>query len=100
MSKLEIVETLKSGQPVDHYKEHGNSMLPILKSGQPVRLDPVIGIDLKVDAIVFCKVKGNYYTHKIKKIRGDQYQIGNNHGHINGWVSRNSIYGIVTKIYD
>ncbi|MBC8922627.1 phage repressor protein, partial [Escherichia coli] len=47
----------------------------------------------------FCKVRGSFFTHKISKIRGKQYQISNNHKHVNGWITRNSIYGIVTKIW-
>src|SRR3954467_15297501 len=100
MSKQDIVNLLLSGVAIERYKEKGNSMLPIISSGQPVRLEPVIDRILKVNDIVFCKVKGNFYTHKITKIRGQQYQISNNKGHVNGWITRNGIYGIVTEIYD
>lgn len=99
MNKQDIINTLKNGQIIDRYKESGNSMLPIIKSGQPVRLEPIKNIELKIDDIVFCKVRGNYCTHKITKIRGKQYQISNNHGYVNGWITKNSIYGIVTKIH-
>lgn len=78
MSKQDIVNILLSGVTIERYKEHGNSMLPIISSGQPVRLEPIQNRELKVDDIVFCKVKGNFYTHKITKIRGKQYQINNN----------------------
>jgi len=100
VSKLEIVQTLQFGNIIDRYKEKGNSMLPLIYSGQPVRLEPIEGVDLKKDDIVFCRVKGNYYMHLITKIQGYQYQISNNHGYVNGWITRNSIFGIVTKIYD
>ena len=54
---------------------------------------------LKKDDIVFCKVKGHYYLHKISAIKnGVRYQISNNHGHVNGTISKNMIFGIVTKI--
>lgn len=100
MTKLEIALTLLSGGTIDRYKESGNSMLPLIKSGQPVKLEPVKYVTLNVGDVVFCKVKGNYYTHKILKIKGFQYLIGNNRGHPNGWITKNSIYGIVTEIYD
>lgn len=74
-------------------------MLPLIKSMQPVRLEPIGTRELKVNDIVFCKVRGSFFTHKISKIRGKQYQISNNHKHVNGWITRNSIYGIVTKIW-
>ena len=36
--------------------------------------------------IVFCKVKGRYYTHLVRA-KGDRgVLIGNNHGKINGWT--------------
>lgn len=97
---MDVVAILRSGKTVERYKEAGNSMLPILKSNQPVTLEPIGDRELKVGDIVFCKVGGGFYTHKISKIRGSQYQISNNHHFVNGWVSRNSIYGIVTRIWE
>lgn len=104
MSKASMIASLLlEGKTIEKYKEAGNSMLPILKSNQPVTLVPVSDIDLKENDIVFCKVKGNYYTHKITGIKKQKdnikYQISNNHGFINGWVKKENIYGIVTKIW-
>lgn len=78
----------------------GQSMTPILKSGQPVIADPVKeDTTLKKGDIVFCKVNGHFYLHKILAVKNkNTYQIGNNHGRVNGWISRNSIYGKVSKI--
>lgn len=103
MSKASyFAELLKSGKTIDKYKEGGNSMLPIIKSNQPVTLSPNV-INLKVNDIVFCKVKGNYYTHKIKAIKNvndkQMYLISNNRGKENGWISKSNIFGIVTKIW-
>ena len=77
----------------------GQSMTPILKSGQPVLVEPVTEeTKLSKGDVVFTKVNGHYYLHKIISIRNDKsYQIGNNHGHINGWVSRSTIYGKMVK---
>lgn len=77
----------------------GNSMTPILKSRQAVMCDPVTEeTDLKKRDIVLCKVNGYYYLHLIWSIKGDQYLIGNNHGHANGWITRKNIFGKVTEI--
>ena len=78
----------------------GQSMTPILKSGQPVICKPVTEeTELKKNDIVLCKVKGKYYLHKISAIKnGVSYQISNNHGHVNGTIGRSSIYGIVVEI--
>ena len=50
--------------------------------------------------IVFCRVSGRYVTHLIHAIRGKQYQIGNNRGYMNGWVTREKIFGKVVKVWD
>ncbi len=78
---------------------YGQSMTPILKSGQPVICEPVTeDTPLNKNDIVLVKVNGHFYLHKITAIKnGNTYQISNNHGHVNGWVSRNQIFGIVTK---
>lgn len=78
----------------------GQSMTPILKSGQPVICESVTDdTELKKNDIVLCKVKGKYYLHKISAIKnGVGYQISNNHGHVNGTISRNNIYGKVVEI--
>ncbi|MFS4448005.1 hypothetical protein [Maribacter sp. 2307UL18-2] len=78
-------------------KEPGNSMLPLLKSKQPVRLAPISWEDCEVGDIVFCKVRGNVFTHLVKgKSDKRGLLIGNNHGRINGWTK--NVYGKVIEI--
>ena len=79
---------------------YGNSMTPILLSGQAVICEPVTEeIELKKKDIVLCKVNGHHYLHLIHAIRnGKTFLIGNNHGHMNGWVSKSKIYGVVREI--
>lgn len=77
--------------------EKGNSMTPLIQSGQDHKLAPAKWEDVNVGDIVYCKVKGKYYTHLVKaknKERG--CQIGNNHGYINGWTKQ--VYGKVVEI--
>lgn len=78
---------------------YGQSMVPLLKSGQSVICEPVNSLTkLKKNNIVMCKVNGHYYLHKIVAIRpGDRFVIGNNHGHINGTIGRNNIFGLVVE---
>lgn len=92
-------EHLKNGE-ICKVVGFGQSMSPILKSGQPVICIPVIKeTKLKKNDIVLCKVKGKYYLHKISAIKnGVSYQISNNHGHVNGTIGRNNIYGVVVEI--
>jgi hypothetical protein len=59
---------------------------------------PVIEAAIARGAIVLCKVGGAEYLHLIKAIQGERFQIGNNRGRVNGWVSAGSIFGECVKI--
>ena len=98
MSKKEIIEALLSGESIKGYKEGGNSMTPLIKSRQPVNIDPVDTSKLSKGDIVLVKVNGNIYTHKVTALSKGQVQIGNNHGGINGWTDLSNVYGIVTEV--
>ena len=90
------VEKLLAGETIIS-REPGNSMTPILKSRQPVRIAPATVEDVDVGDIVYCKVKGNHYTHLVKaKNRRRGCLIGNNHGHVNGWTKK--VFGKVIEI--
>ena len=47
-------------------REPGNSMLPKIKSRQPVKLLPATWDTVSKGDIVYCKVHGSYYTHIAK----------------------------------
>ncbi len=69
-----------------------------IKSGQLCTVEPVDASTVQVGDIVLCKVNGREYLHLVKAIQGPRFQIGNNHGRINGWVSANAIFGRCVKI--
>lgn len=83
------IEILKLGACVS-FRPRGNSMKPLINSGDLVGVEPLSGALNKGD-IVLCKVNGRQYLHLVKAIKGSEYLIGNNHGGINGWTS--GIYG-------
>jgi hypothetical protein len=68
-----------------------------IESGQLCTVVPATD-ELKVGDVVLCKVNGQQYLHLIKAVQGGRYQIGNNRGRVNGWVSRNSIYGKCVRV--
>lgn len=69
-----------------------------IESGQLCTVVPVDEADLEKGDIVLCKVNGNEYLHLIKAIQGKRFQISNNIGRINGWITFHSIYGKLMKV--
>lgn len=90
------IAKLQKGETVS-FRPRGNSMKPKINSGDLVTVSPEIGT-LAVGDMVLCKVKGSHYVHLVKAIDGERFQIGNNRGGINGWISKNGIYGKVTQV--
>jgi len=93
------IEKLKKGEKVQ-FRPRGNSMKGKVNSGQLVTVEPMQNYTPKIGDVVLCKVNGNQYLHLIKAIQGERYQIGNNIGRINGWIGRNSIFGICIDVQD
>ena len=90
------IAKLQNGEIVA-FRPRGGSMSPKIRSGQLCTVEPHDG-ELCSGDIVLCKVRGSEYLHLIKAIQGNRYQIGNNHGRINGWINRNSIYGRLVRV--
>jgi hypothetical protein len=89
---------LEAGEVVA-FRPRGASMSGKIESAQLCTVEPVTdAATLSVGDIVLCKVKGNEYLHLIKAISGARFQIGNNRGFINGWISANAIFGRCSKI--
>jgi phage repressor protein C with HTH and peptisase S24 domain len=90
------IDKLKQGETVE-FRPRGNSMSGIIESGQLCTVVPVSS-DLKKGDVVLCRVGRAQYLHLIKSIRGNRYQIGNNKGHINGWIGIDNIYGVLIGV--
>ncbi len=86
------IARLREGETVS-FRPRGNSMSGKIESGQLCTVMPIDPAALEVGDIVLCKVNGQQYLHLIKAIQGARFQIGNNRGRVNGWVSGNFIYG-------
>lgn len=92
------IERLRNGETVS-FRPHGNSMTPRIKSGQLCTVEPVKDPKrIQEGSIVLCKVRGREFLHLVSALRGEQYQISNNHGHVNGWVTLHQIYGILVGL--
>ena len=83
VEKLEKGECLISREP-------GNSMTPILKSREPVILEPMTDWNqFKTGDIAYVKIHGNYYTHLVHGVDESKgLLIGNNHGYVQGWTKK------------
>jgi hypothetical protein len=91
------IAALKRGEAVS-FRPRGNSMAGKIESGQLCTVAPVDPSTLAVGDIVLCKVNGREYLHLVKAIQGQRFQIGNNRGRINGWVTAGTIFGRCVKI--
>lgn len=96
-----VLDTLLQSGEVS-WKPHGNSMTPKINSGDQVVIKKIVASNCRVGDVVYVKVKGNYYLHLLSAIdeTKQRYQISNNHGHVNGWVSSDNIFGICVKVED
>ncbi|WP_422928134.1 hypothetical protein [Singulisphaera sp. PoT] len=91
------IQKLRSGEVVS-FRPRGNSMVGKVESGQLCTVEPTEAESLEVGDIVLCKVNGREYLHLIKAIQGRRFQIGNNRGRINGWVSAEAIFGRCVRV--
>jgi len=92
------IALLAEGQTVS-FRPRGSSMIGKIESGQLCTVVPLTDTDeIAVDDIVLCKVNGREYLHLVKSVQGDRYQIGNNRGRINGWISRKSVFGRCIRV--
>ena len=90
-------EALRAGKSFT-ITPRGNSMRPIIHSGDKVTLEPCSPDEIKPGDAVLVRVRGKDYIHLVKAVEGVRFQIGNNQGHINGWVGPAAIYGKVTHV--
>jgi phage repressor protein C with HTH and peptisase S24 domain len=98
MSFEQYVSELQHGRIV-RFRPRGHSMEPRIRSGALVTVSPETD-GLRKGDIVLCRVRGRYYVHLIKAVRGEQYLIGNNRGGTNGWVGNGAIFGRVVGVGD
>jgi phage repressor protein C with HTH and peptisase S24 domain len=91
------IERLQRGETVS-FRPRGNSMTPKIRSGQLCTVAPADPSTLDVGDIVLCRVRGAEYLHLIKAVKDNRFQIGNNHGRINGWVGADKIYGRLLQV--
>ena len=93
------IERLRNGETVA-FRPRGHSMRGRIESGQLCTVAPVDPAALAVGDIVLCKVNGREYLHLVKAVQGPRFQIGNNRGRVNGWVTASAIFGKCVRVED
>jgi hypothetical protein len=98
----EHIAKLKRGETVS-FRPTGNSMSPLIESGQLCTVSPVSPVDVQVYDVVLCELATGQYLHLVNRtllesINGFSFQIANNRGRINGWVGADQIFGRLTKV--
>lgn len=91
------IAKLQGGEAVS-FRPRGDSMTPKIRSGQLCTVEPVDPATLEVGDVVLCKVRGAEYLHLVKAIAEDRFQIGNNHGRVNGWIGPQAIFGKLVRV--
>lgn len=94
---IQHIERLRAGETVQ-FRPRGHSMTPRIESGQLCTVEPVDPTQLAVGDVVLCRVRGSEYLHLVRAIQGGRFQIGNNHGGVNGWVGRRGIFGRLVRV--
>ncbi len=108
MWATQYINKLKNEGGCVQFRPHGNSMQGRIESGQLVTVmslpDVSIGCESTIPGvgdIVLCKVNGRQWLHLVSAIGSDgRYQISNNKGHVNGWCTRENVFGVVIKVED
>lgn len=91
------IEALSRGQAVS-FRPTGQSMSGRIESGQLCTVVPVDAATLALGDIVLCTAGDQQYLHIVRALEPGRCLIGNNHGHINGWVSYADIHGKCVKV--
>lgn len=91
------IARLALGETVQ-FRPRGHSMTGKVNDGQLCTVVPLGETAINVGDIVLCRVKGAQYLHLVKAVQGVRFQIGNNRGGINGWVTRRQIFGRLIEV--
>lgn len=99
MSRAQAIQILaEKGTAI--LKCNGNSMRPIMAPGDSLYIQKIDTSLLCPGDIVFCRIHGNLQVHLLSAIDNQRFQISNNKGHINGWISSSAIFGLCVQVND
>ncbi|MBO3739209.1 S24/S26 family peptidase [Actinoplanes flavus] len=94
-----VAARVARGQAVE-FRPRGHSMVPLIGSGDQVRVEPVDPSAVEVGDIVLARVTGATYLHLVSAVdhARKRVQISNNRGRVNGWTGHARVYGICVSV--
>jgi hypothetical protein len=94
-----VAQRVAAGETVQ-FRPTGGSMVPLIRSRDLVTVAPCDPAALEVGDIVLAKVAGSVYLHLVSAVDASRgrVQISNNRGRVNGWTSRDRVYGICVDV--
>jgi hypothetical protein len=100
MGMLDAVAGRMAAGATVEFRPSGSSMVPLIRSRQPVVVAPVDPAKLEVGDIVLARVAGTVYLHLVSAVdpARERVQISNNRGRVNGWTGHNRIFGICLTV--
>ncbi|MFD5559305.1 S26 family signal peptidase [Kitasatospora griseola] len=100
MGALDAVAARVAGGATVEFRPSGSSMVPLIRSRQPVIVAPVDPTLLTVGDIVLARVAGTVYLHLVSALdpARRRVQISNNRGRVNGWTSHDRVFGICVRV--
>ncbi|MFE7560578.1 S26 family signal peptidase [Kitasatospora sp. NPDC057500] len=100
MGVLDGVAARVAGGATVEFRPSGSSMVPLIRSRQPVVVAPVDPTKLELGDIVLARVAGAVYLHLVSAVdpARRRVQISNNRGRVNGWTSHDRVFGICLSV--
>ncbi|MGW4380445.1 S26 family signal peptidase [Kitasatospora sp. NPDC004531] len=100
MGALDAVAARVAGGATVGFRPSGSSMVPLIRSRQPVVVAPVEAPLLTAGDIVLARVAGTVYLHLVSALdpARRRVQISNNRGRVNGWTGYDRVFGICVSV--
>ncbi|WP_406180544.1 GNAT family N-acetyltransferase [Streptomyces sp. NBC_01006] len=96
-----VADRIGRGETVE-FRPTGDSMVPLIRSRQRVRVAPVDPALVEPGDIVLARVSGTVYLHLVSAVDTPRrrVQISNNRGRVNGWTGHDRVLGICLAVDD
>ncbi len=82
------------------FRPRDDSLTGRITAGQLCTVGPVDPAAIEIGDIVLCRVKKFEFLHLVQAIHEDRFQIANNHGVVDGWISGENVFGRCINIED